>query len=204
MGFKSKLTMLDKVCSLALILSFLSGCGKNMEVIANPFGDPIFPLNTHLDRQLRSLNQSHVCLDAENTMLSKKNTHEITVKIVQKKMDELFLNMFGVLPDAGHVKRSLEVYGGAYCKNFHDAKNIDNTISCIIVKEYVYGLKRLYITGWSIGFARWQKDIFEYRLEVANGRIMKAQGTVVGGECYVIDEFLYGKSKTIKPIRRFQ
>jgi len=72
------------------------------------------------------------------------------------------------------------------------------------MKEFIDGIKELYVYGWQIGRVYLTKSSFEYLLTTQEDRILGVSVNIIGCEFYELDKDLYEESKTIKSIRRLR
>jgi hypothetical protein len=185
---------------LVLIFLLLGACGKRGEIYMGPFSDTSLFLSTKLDREMsKEIVQYNACLDRQYKprWIFKKN-----VDLFENFLNKVFVNTFSRGASASSVINALQA-SKASC---HVASHREfYYIDCKLTKEFVYGLKDLYLfSGWRVHLAILNKVEFKYLMVSKEGRVISSQGELVEGACYELDPQQYEESKTILPIRRLQ
>ena len=162
------------------------------------YTDKINSLNTTIDTQLRSINNSNNCLSFKTDDVFTKTE----LSIMKENMKSILENNF---PKKSSLKKAVEILqlqAGAICqiKTTDTSTNAIQSI-CTYSPESVQGMKKLNITGWEIYVAQWQKDNFEINITAKNDLIDDIIVKIVSGQCYQIDKDIYEKYKVVKKVK---
>ena len=125
--------------------------------------------------------------------------YESAIKTFKTSRLRIFHGLFPQGTAVTTVIRTLKA-SGALCRT--ENKGEINLTHCALTKEYIDGVKELYVYGWRIGSVYLTKSSFEYLLTTQEDRILDVSVNIIGCEFYELDKKLYEESKTIKPIRR--
>lgn len=180
---------------IVLIPLLVTGCEKGGYFLAGPFSDSHLFLNTELDQKLKYEISTHGCFN-----LPPKNILEVSdIERYKKKRVQIFHELF---PQGTSVKTVFNAMraSGAECRT-ENSDEISHA-RCILTKEFISGLKVLYLQGWQIHSVYLKKDSFEYLITTRGDDILDVSVNVIGCESYEIDKNLYEEFKIIKPIRK--
>lgn len=183
---------------MVVVLSLLViGCDKGGRIFGGPFEDSHLFLNTKLDHKLKNELTSNGCFNVPPQNILDKSAIE---RYKTSRM-QIFHELFPQGTPATTVLNILKA-SGALCRTENKSEN--NLTHCVLTKEYIDGVKELYLSGWQISSVYLTKSSFEYFLITQAERILDVSVNIIGCEFYELDKDLYEESKTINPIRRLQ
>jgi len=183
---------------IAVVLSLLiTGCEKGGRIFGGPFEDSHLFLNTELDSKLKNNIRHHGCFNFP----PKDTFDESSIERYKTARVRIFHELFPQGTSAKMVFNTLKA-SGAQCRT--ENKGETSLTHCVLMKEWIDGVKELYLTGWRVGSVYLTKSNFEYLLTTQEDRILDVSVNIIGCEFYELDKELYEESKTIKPIRRLR
>jgi len=182
---------------VVLFCLLITGCEKGGRIFGGPFEDTHLFLNTELDSKLKDNIRHYGCFN-----FPPKNTFdESAIERYKASRMRVFHELFPQGTAAKTVFNTLKA-SGAQCRT--ENKGETSLTHCALMKEFIDGIKELYVYGWQIGRVYLTKSSFEYLLTTQDDRILDVSVSIIGCEFYELDKDLYEKSKTIKPIRRLR
>jgi hypothetical protein len=180
-----------------MLTLLVTGCEKGWSIFGGPFVDNHLFLNTKLDHKLEYEISTHCsCFnDPPKYILDKSE-----IERCKSSRIRIFQELFPPETQTTTVVDTLKD-SGAQCQTEKNNEYI--LIHCSLTKEYIYGIRELYLSGWQTGRAYLHKSSFEYLLTTQAESILNVSVNILGCELYELDKDLYDETKTIKPIRVF-
>jgi hypothetical protein len=178
-----------------LISMLVAGCEKGGYIIGGHFEDSHLFSNTELDRKLKDEIKLRACFN-----LPPKNIlDESAIERYKTSRVRIFQELFPPGTTAKTVFNTLKA-SGAQCRTENNGEK--SLLRCALMKEFIDGIKELYVYGWRIRSVYLTRSSFEYLITTQEDRILDVSVNTIGCEAYEIDKNLYEESKTIKPIRK--
>lgn len=192
---------MPRLILLFIIFQITSGCFYDVTTYSKEYNT----FNTEILSKLRSANQSDHCFDSVYMSTFNSIIFNQERKRVEKSMSEIFLQLFPLGTELPKIKESLQTEAGAICRPTTDIGiNHINETTCTFSNKMVWGMKRLTWTGWRISSALWQVDNFEYRITARDNRLSAVKGSMLDGECDVIDKTVYEDSGQIVKLKKLK